>query len=173
MSDRTDAALKAGNSYLFTGRDDPGAYDVFKRLLTEGRRGLIISRIHPNRLQQLYSLDCPIQWIAKSSKTSGGVIVLEPTRLMRIHSVMTEFMRANPGAVVLLDGLEYLITENGFGPVMKAVQLTNEEVAMTGSFLIVPVDPRALETTQLGFLEREFSLPGENRWFGGGGDEGS
>jgi len=172
MSDRKGASLRTGNSYLFTSRDGPSAYDAFKQLLAEGRRGLVISRMHPNRLQQLHSLDCPIQWIAKSSKASGGVIVLEPTRLMRIHSVISEFIRANPGAVVLLDGLEYLITENGFGPVMKAVQLTNEEVAMTGSCLIVPVDPRALETTQLGFLEREFSLPDENNRLASRHEEG-
>lgn len=164
MSAPKAASLRTGNSYLFASSDAPRAYDAFKQLLTEGRRGLVISRIHPNRLQQIYNLDCPIQWIAKSTKASGGVIVLEPTRLMRIHNVISEFIRANPGAVVLLDGLEYLITENGFGPVMKAVQLTNEEVAMTGSCLIVPVDPRALETTQLGFLEREFSLPDEDHW---------
>ena len=40
---------------------------------------------------------------------------------------------------------------------MKAIQLTNEEVAMNGAFLLVPIDPRTLETQQLGFLEREFS----------------
>jgi hypothetical protein len=34
---------------------------------------------------------------------------------------------------------------------------------MNGAFLLVPVDPRTLETQQLGYLEREFSLPGESR----------
>jgi len=87
---------------------------------------------------------------------------LEPTRLMKIHSTISDFIKATKGSVVLLDGLEYLITENGFSPVMKAIQLTNEEVAMNGAFLLVPVDPRTLETQQLGYLEREFTLPDEN-----------
>lgn len=162
MSKQSEPMPRPGNSYLFTEGSGPRAYDVLKQLLAEGRRGLVISRLHPKRVQQLYSIDCPIQWIAKSSKQSGGVIVLEPTRLMKIHSTVSEFIRANPGAAVLLDGLEYLITENGFGPVMKAVQLTNEEVAMTGSYFLVPIDPRALETQQLGFLEREFSTLDEH-----------
>lgn len=159
MTGEPERALKGGSSYLFTERAVPRAYDAFKRLLTEGRRGLIISRNHPSRVTQQYGLDCPIMWLAKSTRPQSGVITLEPTRLMKIHSTISDFIKANPGAVVLLDGLEFLIVENGFSPVMKTIQLTNEEVAMTGSYLLVPVDPRTLETQQLGYLEREFSLP--------------
>jgi len=161
MSGEDEPVLKSGSSYLFTEKGVPRAYDAFKRLLAEGKRGLVISRNHPNRVQQMYGLDCPVMWIAKSTKPTGGVMSLEPTRLMKIHSTISDFIKVNPGAVVLLDGLEYLITENGFGPVMKTIQLTNEEVAMSGSFLLVPIDPRTLETQQLGYLEREFSLPNE------------
>lgn len=161
MSSDGEPVLKSGSSYLFSQRGVPRAFEAFKRLLAEGKRGLVISRNHPNRVQQAYGLDCPIMWIAKSSKPIGGVLSLEPTRLMKIHSTISDFIKANPGSVVLLDGLEYLITENGFGPVMKTIQLTNEEVAMSGSYLLVPIDPRTLETQQLGYLEREFSLPDE------------
>ncbi len=139
----------------------PRAYEALKRLLAEGRRGLVITRTHPVRVQQQYGFDCPVMWIAKNIKTttSAGVINLEPTRLMKIHGTISDFIKVNPGAVVLLDGLEYLVTENGFSSVMKAIQLTNEEVAMTGALLLVPIDPRTMETQQLGYLEREFSLP--------------
>ena len=163
MSDEEEPTLKSGSSYLFTEKGVARAFDAFKKLVSEGRRGLVITRSHPSRVQQLYSLDCPIMWIAKASKPSGGVISLEPTRLMKIHSTISDFIKTNSGSVVLLDGLEYLITENGFAPVMKAIQLTNEEVAMSGSFLLVPIDPRTFETQQLGLLEREFALPGEAR----------
>lgn len=161
MSGEGEPLLKSGSSYLFTERGVPRAYNAFKKLLAEGKRGLVISRNHPQRVQQAYGLDCPVMWIAKSTKPTGGVLSLEPTRLMKIHGTISDFIKANPGSVVLLDGLEYLITENGFAPVMKTVQLTNEEVAMSGSFLLVPIDPRTLETQQLGYLEREFSSPTE------------
>ena len=154
--------LNEGSSYLFTDRGVPRAFEAFKRLLAEGRRGLVITRAHPTRVQQEHALDCPVMWIAKSTKASSGVLSLEPTRLMKMHGTMSDFIKANKGAVILLDGLEYLITENGFAPVMKAIQLTNEEVAMNDAFLLVPVDSRTLETQQLGYLEREFTLPDEN-----------
>jgi len=160
MTEEGGRALKSGNSYLFTDAGVPRAFGAFKRLLSEGRRGLVITRAHPSRVQQLYGLDCPIMWIAKTT-TPSGVMTLEPTRLMKIHGTISDFMKANPGSVVLLDGLEYLVTENGFAPVMKALQLTNEEVAMSGSYLIIPLDPRTMESQQLGFLEREFTLPEE------------
>jgi len=163
MSAYEGPILKGGSSYLFTNRAVIMAFESFKRLVSEGKRGLVITRTHPSRVQQMYGLDCPVMWIAKAAKPVGGVISLEPTRLMKIHSTISDFIKANPGAVVLLDGLEYLVTENGFGTVMKAIQLTNEEVAMSGSFLLVPIDPRAFETQQLGLLEREFSIPGERK----------
>jgi hypothetical protein len=168
MSTEEEPALRGGSSYLFADRGVPRAYEIFKRLMAEGRRGLVITRTHPSRVQQLFSLDCPIMWIAKNTKPSSGVLSLEPTRLMKIHSTISDFIKANPGATVLLDGLEYLITENGFPQVMKAIQLTNEEVAMTGAFLLVPVDPRTLDTQQLGYLEREFSLPEDSSRAGSG-----
>ena len=169
MNDAEEPILKGGNSYLFTERGVVRAYAAFKRLLADGHRGLVITRSHPNRVQQVHGVDCPIMWIAKASRPTGGVISLEPTRLMKIHGTISDFIKANAGSAVLLDGLEYLVTENGFGAVMKAIQLTNEEVAMSGSFLIVPIDPRTLETTQLGLLEREFSLPSESRHASGQG----
>ncbi len=161
MSDGSAPALAPGNSYLFTDRGVPRAYEALKRMLAEGRRGLVITRTHPVRVQQQYGFDCPIMWIAKNIKpaTGAAVVNLEPTRLMKIHGTISDFIKANPGAVVLLDGLEYLVTENGFSSVMKAIQLTNEEVAMSGALLLVPIDPRTMETQQLGYLEREFSLP--------------
>jgi len=149
--------MKSGSSYLFTERSVAHAFETLKRLMSEGRRAIVISRTHPSRVQQVHGVDCPMMWIAKTTRPAGGVISLEPTRLMKIHSTVSDFIKANPGSVVLLDGLEYLITENGFGPVMKTIQLTNEEVAMTNSFLLVPIDPRTLEIQQLGYLEREFS----------------
>src|SRR5512137_973050 len=161
MTEGSEPVLRGGSSYLFANEGVSRAYDWLKKLLAEGKPGLVISRNHPSRVQQTYALDCQIMWIAKSTHPSGGVLSLEPTRLMKIHSTISDFIKANPGAVVLLDGIEYLITENGFGPVMKTIQLTNEEVAMSGSYLLVPIDPRTLETQQLGYLEREFSLPAE------------
>jgi hypothetical protein len=167
MSPDEEPILKGGSSYLFTERAVSKAYGAFKKLVSEGRRGLVITRTHPSRVQQVHGLDCPIMWIAKSAKPTGGILSLEPTRLMKIHGTISDFIKANPGAVVLLDGIEYLVTENGFATVMKAIQLTNEEVAMSGAFLLVPIDPRTFETQQLGLLEREFSVPGEHKFYGG------
>ena len=159
MTDEAEPVLRGGTSYLFTEKGVTKAYESLKRLLLDGKRGLVISRNHPSRVQQTYGLECSIMWIAKSTHPTGGVVSLEPTRLMKIHSTISDFIKENPGAVVLLDGIEYLITENGFGPVMKTIQLTNEEIAMSGSFLLVPIDPRTLESQQMGYLEREFSSP--------------
>ena len=55
----------------------------------------------------------------------------------------------------MIDGIEYLVLQNDFRSIMKFIQLINEDVAISGSILILPVNPKALETKEMGYLERE------------------
>ncbi|HQQ25001.1 MAG TPA: DUF835 domain-containing protein, partial [Methanomassiliicoccales archaeon] len=64
----------------------------------------------------------------------------------------------NSRAVVLLSGLEYLISQNNFLKVLKLLQLLNDNVSMTGSMLIIPVVPEALNPQDVKMLERELRV---------------
>src|SRR5512137_2317778 len=98
MNSEPGPVLRNGSSYLFSDSGVQKAFDSFKKLLADGKRGLVISRNHPSRIKQTYGVDCPIMWIAKSTKPGAGVMSLEPTRLMKIHSTISDFIKANPGA---------------------------------------------------------------------------
>ena len=55
---------------------------------------------------------------------------------------------------MLLDGLEYLVTTNGFDLTMKFLHDLRESVTLNRSRLIVPVSPATLDTRKLALLER-------------------
>ena len=82
----------------------------------------------------------------------------EPTDIPMIYSEIKNFFEANSRAVVLLSGLEYLISQNTFLKVLKLLQLLNDNVSMTGSMLIVPVVPEALNPQDVKMLERELRV---------------
>jgi hypothetical protein len=57
--------------------------------------------------------------------------------------------------VVILSGVEYLISQNGFQKVLKLLQHLNDKVAVTDSTLLVPISPLTVSEPELKMLEKE------------------
>jgi len=147
--------IPAGHSYLFTEDGIYAAFAALRYLLVEGHRALILSKTHPDKISSRYQVDCPIIWIVSKPPPGVKAITVDPFRLGRIYSLIADFARNNPGAVVLLDGIDYLISENDFSSFMKTLQLINENIAMTGSILLLPVNQDSFTPQDYSFLERE------------------
>ena len=59
---------------------------------------------------------------------------------------------------MLLSGLEYLITHNSYSSVLKFIQLLNEQIAIRGAVLIIPISPMTLDEKDLKLFERELTI---------------
>lgn len=147
--------IPAGRSYLFTDDGVAGAFAALRYLLVTGHRGLVLSKTHPDKIPPRYDIDCPIIWIVSKPPPGGKAITVDPVRLGRIYSLIADFVKNNPGAAVLLEGLDYLIDENDFPSVMKALQLVNESIAISKSIFLLPVNPKSFNPQEFTFLERE------------------
>jgi Protein of unknown function (DUF835) len=66
-------------------------------------------------------------------------------------------MEAAGGAIVFLDSLEYLVTENGLELVTKFVNWLVGQIQSTGSALVVSLDPSSLDLKDLSRLQRAFN----------------
>ncbi|HYM39913.1 MAG TPA: DUF835 domain-containing protein, partial [Thermoplasmata archaeon] len=66
----------------------------------------------------------------------------------------TNFVSDGPRAVILLDGLEYLMINNDFPRILHFLEYVNEQVAMKRAVLILSVDDRAFEPKELALIER-------------------
>lgn len=147
--------IPAGHSYLFTRESEHSAYAALRYLLVEGRRALILSKNHPDKIISKHNVDCPIIWIVSRPPPGGKAITVDPLRLGRIYSLIADFTKNNPGAVILIDGIDYLISENDFVSTIKTLQLINETIALSESILLLPVEPRSMNPQDFSLLERE------------------
>lgn len=149
--------LEKGKSYVVEESPPDLSFDAFVNILSTIETGcskvtgLAISRQHPDLIRQKYGLEkTPIFWLA----TRAGDEVIAPTNLGIITHTMIKFIEENQCGVILLDGLEYLISNNDFIKVLKLIDQVNDHVSQSKSRLIIPVDPRALEQKELALLER-------------------
>ncbi|ASJ16145.1 hypothetical protein A3L04_03150 [Thermococcus chitonophagus] len=130
----------------------PGAYLLSSKTplqevmrLLDGKNILAITR----RPQDYEKLGIPYIWLTKTE----GENTLYPTNLPRLlHTMVTH---ADGNTAFILDGLEYLILENGFESVMKFLSSARDYMLMKGSVLIALVGEKTLDEHQLAVLKRE------------------
>lgn len=149
--------LAPGRCYVFEEATPLVSFDVFSNLIStsdkKGQKtvGMAVTRQHPDLVRQKYGLEkTPIYWLA----TRAGDSVISPTNLGILTQTMVKFIEGHEDGVILLDGLEYLVLNNDFNKVLRAVDQVNDHMSQSGSRLILPLDPRAFEPRELALLER-------------------
>jgi len=148
--------LEPGTSYLVESSSLDAAYQMYRDQVAEGCTGMVLAREYPEKVQKMYGIgEGALLWL---SYERGKRYAREPTDIPMIYSEIKNFFEANSRAVVLLSGLEYLISQNNFLKVLKLLQLLNDNVSMTGSMLIIPVVPEALNPQDVKMLERELRV---------------
>jgi len=58
----------------------------------------------------------------------------------------------------MIDGIEFLIVNNGFDKVLKMIHRITEVVMEYKSRLIISIDPRALDVREMALLERNMEV---------------
>jgi len=83
----------------------------------------------------------------------------EPVAIGTLAKVIQKFIEDNNGeGAVLLDGLEYLIINNGFLQTLMFVEHVNEFVMQRRAIILLPVSPDTLEEKELALLERNMKV---------------
>ncbi|HVO77856.1 MAG TPA: DUF835 domain-containing protein [Methanomassiliicoccales archaeon] len=148
--------LELGNSYLIESEDQHAGFDVYEDLLKQGVRGMSIVREYPDKLRKKFDLGAgPCIWLSYERDVKYA---REPTNIPLIYSEIKGFLDGAEGCVVLISGLEYLISQNTFTKVLKFLQLLNENVAVKESILLLPLSTQALNPREVKILEREMKL---------------
>lgn len=129
-------------------------WELFLTLLND-RKGFVISREPPSLVERkLGSKEVPVLWLTKVE----GENCVYPTRLPYLHQVLVDFMREGGAPkVIMLDGFEYLVLENGFKPVFKFLASLRDYVLLNNTIILLPVFKNALDGREYALLSREFS----------------
>ena len=69
-------------------------------------------------------------------------------------TIMSFIVKAEDG-VVLLDGIEYLISQNNFKSILNLIQLLNDKIMLSSSRIIISLDPMTLSDQELHYIESE------------------
>lgn len=113
-------------------------------------QGLIVTRQYPGDIRsQFFIQTTPIVWLS----TVAGEDNLDPAKLSLLTDMLSNFMERAQNGVILVDGIEYLMTSNEFSRVLKTVDRWSEIAMTSSSRLIISLDPRAFEPRELALLE--------------------
>ncbi|MBU6997871.1 MAG: PAS domain S-box protein [Theionarchaea archaeon] len=149
--------LESGEGYAVLGKKPDKAFEIFVDLVTHEIPGFVMSRTHPDRIRKKYNLvKTPLVWLTRSHVEQG----VDPNDLSKLIFIIRNFTRKSQQSVVLLDGLEYLMTQNGFEAALKFLRDLKDTIVLNNSRLIVPLHVDTLSPRELGLLERELILIG-------------
>ncbi|UCE80320.1 MAG: DUF835 domain-containing protein [Methanobacteriota archaeon] len=114
-------------------------------------QGIVITRRYPNEIREDHYLQTtPIIWLS----TVAGEDHLDPAKLSLLTDMLVNYMERSHNGVILVDGVEYLVSSNGFPKVLRAIDKWTE-IAMTSSTkLIISIDPRAFDERELAMMEK-------------------
>lgn len=143
--------VEKGFIYLVKEKRPNISFAMFKEATDHGAKGMLVVREHPNRLKQMHEFEAAkILWLTRRV----GVDHIDPTELSLLSLDITKFVQGMPKSVVLIEGLEYIITQNDFETVLRFVNHLHDFVLAHDCAVIVVVDPRVLSTRELALLER-------------------
>ena len=143
--------LEEGRTYLAKEKKPDRALVYFRREIEAGFRPLYVTRQHPNHIARAHAgKEIRVVWLS----TTLGRDYVDPHNLNSLTNLISNFVSDGPRAVILLDGLEYLMINNDFARILHLVEYVNEQVAMKRAILILSVDDRAFEPKELALIER-------------------
>jgi len=145
--------LVPGTSYIVKGTDPDNCFDIFVEAVTHGREGFCISTRVPDNVRSQYGLKTtPVFWLTKQQILSDKII--QAANLPHIVFAMKNFIRKSKQGIIMLEGLDYLVTLHGFEKITKLLQDMWEYIMLSKSNLVIPLNPDTMNTKELATIER-------------------
>ncbi len=150
--------IRPGRSYLIKefGKSRR-TYELFRRLMDAAYSGLCVSRTKPAILESEYGLgQMESRWLTDIYLTENNLI--NPTNVAQINIIVKDFIKHRRRGAVLLEGIEYLVYYNGNDSIIKLLFSLNENIMVSESLLMVPVDPKSVDPKTLYLLEKDLEV---------------
>jgi len=139
------------------------SFTWFNCLLRGGTPGLVLSTTFPDKVRRQYGVEnALVAWFSDSASDKGA---LDPKRLdFEPMRKIVRFLTDHPRGVILVNGLEHLITVNGLERVLKFLKKVNDTASLSEATLLVALGPKSLGAEDMSRLRKEFDRalgPGE------------
>jgi len=128
-------------------------FQVLSKLLDDGRKGVCITRLHPDYVTQKHGLrNVECHWLSGCK----GKDVISPKSLSQMVRVLKARVKADKNVVMFLDGLEYLLIWNDMEKIMGSLNEIDSALSGTNAEMLVCLDPLTLEQKDLDRLYEAF-----------------
>jgi PAS domain S-box-containing protein len=147
--------LEPMEGYIVLEKKPEKSYKIFVDLVSHGIPGFVVSREYPEKLRRKYGLvRTPVLWMSRIEVQDA----MSPEDLPKLQYIVEDFTRKSEESVILLDGLEYLITQLSFESILKHLEELKDMIALHNSRLIIPLHKGTLSEKEFSMLTREFTL---------------
>ena len=144
-----------GQSWLVDDEIPDSVLGIAANLVSLGRPILVFSRLPPKRLRSKFSIHESSSVRLTERPINSGDIGPSLEGIMRR---IEDFFFANPRAVVVIDGLEFLIGLHGFDRVYDFTRNLTDLVAESDDLLLCPIDGLAMSPQERALLQREMEM---------------
>jgi hypothetical protein len=144
-----------GSSYLIKAEDPGRLYRVFNSIVEGMEDGLCISRSFPQKTREKYDVTKG-EFIWMTTNTVGHDRCVNPTNISMLHMAIMDFLRATRRGIITLEGIEYLISNNGFDPILRLLHALNDKITVSDSILMVTMDEQTVAPREMRILEKDF-----------------
>jgi hypothetical protein len=132
--------LRGRGSYLVREAKGEKVFALLAEITAKGARPLCISRAHPDDLAAFGLESADGVWLSRQS--AKGVRTASPTDLVGLTSAIHRHLEGGT-AVLVVEGLEYLVSQNGFPSILRFAQTIHEKVVLKDSYLLMSANPEA------------------------------
>ncbi len=146
-----------GSSYLIKDVDASRLYRIYNSLVEVLEAGLCISRSYPPKMIQQYGVSKG-DFVWMTTNTVGYDRCINPTNISNVHMAIMDFLRTTSRGILTLEGVEYLISNNGFDPILRLLHALNDKITVSDSMLLVTLDDQTLAPREMRILEKDFDL---------------
>lgn len=144
-----------GHCYLIEEEKPMYSNVLLDRKMAEGYAGLVITRMNPKRIRDEFKAPPEILWL--TDKESAQEKTIPPSLEMLIHTIQ-EFMAGVEKGMIVLDGIQYLVSNTTFEAVLRFLRSLIDEISESNCILAVSVSPETLKPQEISILEREMEV---------------
>lgn len=144
--------IEFGRGYAFLDKFDM-AYKIIANYARSGEKVLCITQSKPSEVIQKYKLPktTRVAWISNTGE-KGAV---KPRDLEKLSIVIDGFL-AEGGKIIMIDGVEFLISQNDFFAVLRFLQIVRDDIMVEKGLLIFPISSKNFPEAKLNILKKEF-----------------
>ncbi len=155
QEDEVHGKLIPGNSYLITEKTSESVIHLFKDLTMSNYDGLFITR---GNLEDIRNIIHPLENVEVIILSQEKIIGFKQVRdLDELATKIENFTKTNSKSLILLDRIDYLITNFSFDDLIKVLYRITETISRNKGILLVRLNPSVISESQLAVIEEELN----------------